>query len=323
MEKDVMTALKPYRAHLSRKEDLVTTHEQNRAGFLSLALERNRRSSPFVEQARALKVRAHQAHSPSDLTGMPDILPAVLTAAGVSDKSASHLQPDDAARAIDDLITKYLEPAGSAFVEELVYRFLLTRGDSLGGAMRNVAGVLARRRLAAAIAASLTIGGVPFYWLDSNTSMWVPGPDASGAELAVKGVSWQARGKRRTLLLDKKVSVVEKNVDICLLAVAHSELTSGTNDRPSAFVALGELKGGIDPAGADEHWKTATKTLSRIRMAFARYGPVPPTFFVGAAIAVYMAQEIWAELEDGTLHNAANLNDLNQVSSLCRWLVTI
>jgi type II restriction enzyme len=125
------------------------------------------------------------------------------------------------------------------------------------------------------------------------------------------------------LLFNNKVSIVRTNIDICLLAVSHSELTSQTNDTPSAYVALGELKGGIDPGGADEHWKTASKALSRIRVAFARYGPVAPTFFVGAAIATRMAQEIWTELEDGTLHNAANLNDLTQVSSLCQWLVTI
>jgi hypothetical protein len=316
-----MTAQKPYRAHLSRTEDLVTTYAQTRAGFLSLALERNRRSSPFVEQARALKVRALQAQSASDLAQMPDIRTAMLTAAGVSDKSASHLQAEDTARAIDDLVSKYLEPAGNAFVEELVYRFLLTRGDSLGGEMRNVAGELAKRRLAGALAASLAIGGVAYHWLDSTSKRWLPGQETAGLELAVKGISWQTRGKSRTLLLDRKTRIVGKNVDICLLGVSHLELTSETLDTPGAYVALGELKGGIDPAGADEHWKTATKTLSRIRVGFGRYGRVPPTFFIGAAIVGAMAREIWAELEDGTLHNAANLNDLDQVSSLCQWLV--
>ncbi len=318
-----MTGLKSYRAHLSRTEDLVTTYEQTRAGFLSLALERNRRSSPIIEQARALKVRAQQARSPHDLAEMSDILPALLSAAGVSDKSASHLQAEDTARAIDDLVTKYLEPAGDAFREELVYRFLLTRGDSLGGAMRNVAGVLAQRRLAGAITATLTIGGVPYFWLDSNSGQWVAGAGKTGAEFSLRGISWQARGNRRTMLFNNKVEIVRTNIDICLLATSHADLRAETNDTPSAYVALGELKGGIDPAGADEHWKTASSALSRIRVAFARYGPVPPTFFVGAAIAARMAREIWTQLEDGTLSNAANLNDLNQVSSLCQWLVTV
>jgi hypothetical protein len=33
-------------------------------------------------------------------------------------------------------------------------------------------------------------------------------------------------------------------------------------------IALGELKGGIDPGGADEHWKTAQAAFNRIRQAF-------------------------------------------------------
>jgi len=48
----------PYRRHLNTAEDLVTTYEQIRAGFVSLALERNRRATPFVEEARALKLSA-------------------------------------------------------------------------------------------------------------------------------------------------------------------------------------------------------------------------------------------------------------------------
>ena len=89
---------------------------------------------------------------------------------------------------------------------------------------------------------------------------------------------------------------------------------------PSPYIALGELKGGIDPAGADEHWKTARTSLTRIRKAFSDKGLTPYTFFVGAAIENSMAEEIWHQLEDGTLNNAANLTDVNQVASLCGWL---
>ncbi len=36
-----------------------------------------------------------------------------------------------------------------------------------------------------------------------------------------------------------------------------------------------------------------------------------------------MAEEIWSELEQGMLNNAANLTVPNQVSSLCLWLVNL
>ncbi|MBC7238119.1 MAG: restriction endonuclease, partial [Chloroflexi bacterium] len=86
------------------------------------------------------------------------------------------------------------------------------------------------------------------------------------------------------------------------------------------YIALGELTGGIDPAGADEHWKTASSALSRIRDAFTDVGYEPFTFFLGAAIENRMAMEIWDQLEDGTLTNAANLMDMDQVASLIHWL---
>jgi type II restriction enzyme len=89
---------------------------------------------------------------------------------------------------------------------------------------------------------------------------------------------------------------------------------------PSRYLALGELKGGIDPAGADEHWKTAGSALIRIRNGFQQETLFPKTFFIAAAIAKRMADELWEQLEQTTLSNAANLTDADQVSSLAHWL---
>lgn len=89
------------------------------------------------------------------------------------------------------------------------------------------------------------------------------------------------------------------------------------------YVALGELKGGIDPAGADEHWKTANAHLGRIRRSFATLPSMPQLFFVGNAIEASMAGEIWNQLESGELSNAANLTDDRQAVSLVSWLCSL
>ena len=86
---------------------------------------------------------------------------------------------------------------------------------------------------------------------------------------------------------------------------------------------MGELKGGIDPSGADEHWKTANSALERIRNSFVKQNLNPLTFFVGAAIEKAMAAEIYKQLIDGTLSNAANLTVEDQVISVCRWLLSL
>ncbi len=191
----------PYLWHLNSSEHLVTTYEAVRAGFVALALERNRRATPYVEEARALKTLASQASSPTELLKIDAIESAVLTAAGVSDKAAGHMLPEHKLEAMQGLIKNFLEP--------------------------------------------------------------------------------------------------------------------------SRYIALGELKGGIDPAGADEHWKTAGSALLRINRAFQEEGLFPHTFFVGAAIEKRMADEIWEQLERGSLSNAANLTDASQVSSLGTWLCSI
>ncbi len=50
--------IKHYLKHVSSADDLLTSYEATRAGFVALALEKNRRATPFVAEARALKEAA-------------------------------------------------------------------------------------------------------------------------------------------------------------------------------------------------------------------------------------------------------------------------
>jgi hypothetical protein len=310
-----------YLEHLESSHDLETTYEAVRAGFVSLALEKNRRATPFVAQARALKVAASKAKIPRDLLKMTDIRPAVLTAAGISDKASNHLQEEDKTEAIKGLILNFLEPAGANFVEELVFRFLLTRGDSLGGSMRNVGGFLAQCKLTRSIISYLKLGGKGYKWLHSETDKWASNPDGdSDIELYLKGLHWQVEGKDRTLIHNLTVPLFKNNVDLCLFNCSPLNLSKKVINDPKAYIALGELKGGIDPAGADEHWKTARTALDRIREAFGKHKSTPKLFFIGGAIEQKMATEIWAMLESGVLDNAANLTDERQIASITSWL---
>ena len=314
----------PYLRHLSYRADLTTAPEEIRAGFVALALERSRQATPFVEQARALKVSAMSAKCPNDLLEIEGIRTALLTAAGFSEKATTHIKESDEKVAIQGFIEKFLEPAGTNFVEELVYRFLLTRGDSLGGSMRNIAGKLAERKLTRAIISALTLTEATYQWLNTASNTWIKGiSDTADIELSLKGLSWRKKNKARTLIYNRTIPLVRKNIDICLLHCTPDELNPETYRTPDKFIAFGELKGGIDPGGADEHWKTAQTALARIRTAFARHSLSPDLFFIGAIIADSMAEEIWSQLEDGTLKNAANLTDPDQIASLSNWLVDL
>jgi len=206
-----------YQRHLRSSDDLVTTYEATRAGFVALALEKNRVATPYVAEARALQEAASVAKAPADLLTLKGIESGLLTAAGLSDKALNHLLPKDKREAVTRLIRDFLEPAGAKFVEELVFRFLLTRGDTLGGSMRNIGGVLAQRKLTRTIISTLRIAGIGYRWQHSGTRKWVEMTgDDSDIELSLRGLCWQVENGRRTLIYNLTVPLVKNNVDMCV-----------------------------------------------------------------------------------------------------------
>ena len=318
----------PFNDHLKSSADLITPHEETRAGFISLALEKNNTATPFVQEAKVLRVFASRAEAPKQLLQMNEIQESLLTAAGVSDKAKMHLHEADKQEAISGLIENFLEPSGKSFVDELVYRFLLTRGDSLGGSMRNLGGKLGEWRFTRILISTCSITGVEFEHLDSKSRQWAPPNSDPEIEKRLKGLRWRRHGNERTLIYNLTVPIVQKNVDLCLFDCSANQIIFGRNNdsahhQPEKYLALGELKGGIDPAGADEHWKTANSALGRIRAAFSEIHCHPSTFFIGAAIEEAMAREIYGQLNNSTLSNAANLTNQDQVVSLCDWLINI
>ena len=308
--------------HLKSADDLVTKEEAVRARFLAIAVERNRLSTPFVAQAQALKAAAISAGSVEQCVADVSLRPAMLAAAGVSDKGAGHLTDADKDAAIKDLVDTYMAPAGTGYVDELVFRYLLAKGDAVGGIVRNHIGQLAQRKFIRAIAAALDIIGAHYYWLDRKKVWHAADSNLAGFELHAKGLNWTWQGKNRTLLFNRKVLTSRTNVDLCLLNCERDHADDAIKN-PGAFVALGELKGGGDPAGADEHWKTARSALTRIHTAFADAERYPPLFFVGGAIAKNMATEIRGRLENNTLANAANLTDDDQLAAIAQWIRTL
>src|SRR5207253_3070915 len=154
--------------------------------------------------------------------------------------------------AIQGLIANFLEPAGDNFVEELVYRFLITRGDTLGGSMRNVGGVLAQRKLSRSLISALALSGTRFRWLHSSTKAWADGTaEEPDIELFLRAISWKTGNKKRTVVFNLTVPFIKNNVDLCLFNCGDADLSKATYKSPDSYIALAELKGGIDPAGAD------------------------------------------------------------------------
>jgi len=308
-------------------DDLVTSRQETRAGFIAMALEKNYIAVPYIEEAKALKSLANKVKKPKDLLNFKDLRVGLLTASGLSDKSLNHLTEDDRILAIKGLIEEFLEPAGKDFIDELVYRYLLTKGDALGGKARNLAGLLGERKFLRSLLSVFNLAGINYRWKDSDTNTWLEKPkDDTGIEKRIKALYWNKGNKNRLLIMNTNVPLVNKNVDLLILQGTTDDLKTGKQSiihNSNKYIALGELKGGIDPAGADEHWKTANSALNRIRTSFDKKKLKPRTFFVGAAIERSMSVEIFKHLQNGTMNNAANLTNDEQLSAICDWILNL
>ena len=305
--------------------DLITSHEQTRAGFVEAALEKSKKAQPYIEAARTLKTMASEANKPMDLLSMSQITPSLLAASGLSDKSLQYFSDVDKMEAVRQLIEQFLEPAGECWIDELVYRYLLIKGDALGGSMRNYVGMVAKVKVTRKVLSVLVAMGLEYWVLlknDKKRNAWRVMSYVDDFEQAedICALSWVYGGNDKVLFFDTKIPQVNKNIDICLYKGGPEAYNGGKiiEDVGDAIM-FGELKGGIDPAGADEHWKTANTALSRIRTAFDNR---VKTSFVGAAIERNMAEEIWAQLSSGILSNAANLTVEEQFTEYCKWIVT-
>ncbi|MBQ3260100.1 MAG: hypothetical protein IJA66_03310 [Alistipes sp.] len=311
---------------IHKADDLVTSHEQTRAGFIETALEKNRKAQPYIEAARTLKSMASDVGTPINLLGREDIMPSLLTASGLSDKALQYFTEADKIFAVRQLIEQFLDPAGKYWVDELVYRFLLIRGASLDGSIRNHIGTMAKIKVIRKVLSVLQTMGISYSVLtkDNKTRNRWDGlkytDDFENAE-NICAISWQYGDIDKILFFDSKIPIVNKNIDICLYKGGTATYDAGRIvNKPEKAIMFGELKGGIDPAGADEHWKTANTALERIRMAFKNN---IKTSFVGAAIERNMADEIWAQLSTRILNNAANLTIETQFTDYCKWIVTL
>ena len=86
----------------------------------------------------------------------------------------------------------------------------------------------------------------------------------------------------------------------------------GSND---LFIWGGELKGGADPAGSDEHWKTAKSAFDRILEAIENTGrPKPKLSFIATILVDRVAREAELWLAQGKLTSVYNLTQIAENS---------
>lgn len=117
------------------------------------------------------EVIAASVKSPEDLLNIDKIRDSLITAAGISDKAKGYFREEDKIEAITEFIERFLEPSEN-FIDELIYRFLLTKGDALGGSMRNLVGKIGEMRFTSFLIQTLSGSGRDFKCLYSKDEEW-------------------------------------------------------------------------------------------------------------------------------------------------------
>lgn len=282
---------------------------------------RRERLASMTYAARSLRLFAAEAANAYELPTIRDIRGGLLVAAGYTWESAAALSEEDEQKAVRSLIEDCLQHAGSAFRDVLVSRFLDTCRREVDASMEKVDVEIAKRRFAAALAPAVHLAHGRYDLLHGGYGKWTRGkPDDPRPAHALAGISWATEGGARTLLFDLFVPPIGHRVGVSLLRCSRRELTRVDYGDIALYVALGEINGRIDSVGFDSHWKTAKSALHAIRETFASRGLFPHTFFAGSGMTTNAAHEIWRELENGALDNAANLTNSDQTCLLACWL---
>lgn len=235
-----------FNCFVTEPKDLVTTHEQIRAGFLSIALEKNVIGDPYVKNALAFKAMVANTQGPDDFLKISSIRSFLLTASGLSEKSMQYLNADDQTAAIKELIEKFLKPAGKNYIDEVIYRYLLVKGDAVGGIMRNRIGALGQEKLIRTILSCMNVQGIVYDWMTKENTWIHKGKNDVGIEKIIKAIYWNCEQGDRLLAFNLNIPTVKKNVDICLFEGTIDDYGKGKIVKDvDRIIMLGELKGGI------------------------------------------------------------------------------
>lgn len=285
--------------------DLVSSPTDTINGFTWQATEKLNRSNQYFANAHYFLTNYTM---PENNMMTDNIMRAfLLSACMLSNKSLGHLSTIEQDAIIRNSIDFNSIYNNRVYRETLVYRYFLTCGDALGGVMRNAIGQAAQNVLTTEI-------------IDTLISWNITPIEGRNRANKITSLSWNYNNLSKTIFFDKKPSFLGKSVDF---VVTQGQINNpGDLHNINAINACGELKGGVDPAGADEHWKTARAALDRIENMYTQNNLNPPElYFIGAAIETSMAIEIFQDLQTGKLHGAANLMKPQQLREVVELII--
>ena len=287
---------------ITSAKDLVTQKTDTMNGFIEQAKEKRK---DIIKYTKTLNYFLLNKHLIKDIhiARQDKLIMQFLTAAAMlSQKSLLYFSIEEQNRIISEIID-FSKFNDKEYLEQLKHQYLINCGESLGGSMRNIIGQKAQNYFISTILETLQQKGYQFNIVRSKKDKIVQ-------------ISW----KDRAIFFDKKPKIVGKSIDF--IVVKGNSAKNNDIENLDDYIICGELKGGVDPAGADEHWKTGLSALNRIDKVFNDYNKKRPILiFLGSAIASFMAGEIFHLLEKKWLGSAANINNNQQLQNIVNLII--
>lgn len=287
---------------ITSAKDLVTKKTDTVNGFIEQAKEK---SKDITKYTNILDYFFQNKNLIKDINiaRQDKIIMQFLTAATMlSQKSLLYFSTDEQNLIISEIID-FSKFNDEKYLEKLKYQYLMNSGESLGGSMRNLIGQKAQNHFILNILKTLNDKGYKYNIVKNKKEKIVQ-------------ISWNDK----SIFFDKKPKIIGKSIDF--IVVKGNSAINNDIENLDDYVICGELKGGIDPAGAEEHWKTGLSALNRIDKVFNDYNKKRPILiFLGSAIASFMAGEIFHLLEKKWLGSAANINNNQQLQNIVNLII--
>ena len=145
--------LPPY---INDAEDLVTAKEETTKGFIKQAQDKIDLATPYIDSAIEFQKKLATISNIKECLGDESLHKMLLGVVGMSDKALKHISHDQEVNILNETLKSIQKKAGDNWSKELVLRYLLTKGDSLGGSLRNLTGTNAKNSFASSITKALT-----------------------------------------------------------------------------------------------------------------------------------------------------------------------
>lgn len=237
---------------------------------------------------------------------------------------------------LNEVISGLLVTIGEVSPNMHLQMFLANLGDSLGGTSRNDVGRAASTLIVRYIALHMhqtgKLVGITYSVKNSfetddededtqSEGVYsvevVPGFDLVTllSSLEKQRVKYKELrfGNGYSLLLDRQIKWIAESEDEKTIPKKFGVDFHSTNDESETMKWAAELKGGADPAGSDEHWKTATEALNRIIEASKDTGrDAPELSFIATIFVQRVARAAQKWIDSGKLKSAYNLTKIQE-----------